>query len=41
MWELFVPPAKPVVLGELRAGIWWGSLILILGAVFVGTNSKW
>jgi hypothetical protein len=41
MWELFVPPAKPVVLGELRASIWWGSLILILGAVFVGTNSKW
>jgi len=41
MWELFVPPAKPVVLAELRAGIWWGSLILILGAVFVGTNSKW
>src|ERR1035437_6512928 len=22
MWELFVPPAKPVVLAELRAGIW-------------------
>ena len=41
MWELFVPPVKPVVLAELRAGIWWGSLILILGAVFVGTNSKW
>jgi hypothetical protein len=41
MWELFVPPAKPVVLSELRAGIWWGSLILILGAVFVGANSKW
>jgi len=41
MWELFVPPAKPVVLAELRAGIWWGSVILILGAVFVGANSKW
>ena len=41
MWELFVPLEKPVVLAELRAGIWWGSLILILGAVFVGANSKW
>lgn len=41
MLELFVPPAKPVVLAELHAGIWWGSLILILGAVFVGANSKW
>ena len=41
MWELFVPPAKPVVLAGLRAGIWWGSVILVLGAVFVGANSKW
>ena len=41
MWELFVPPAKPVVLVELHAGIWWGSVILILGGVFVGANSKW
>ena len=41
MWELFVPPANPVVLAHLRAGIWWGSIILVLGAVFVGANSKW
>ena len=41
MWELFVPPAKPVVLAELRAPLWWGALILILGGVFVGVNSKW
>ena len=41
MWELFVPPERPVVLAHLRAGIWWGSIILVLGAVFVGANSKW
>ena len=41
MWELFVPPARPVVLAQLRAGIWWGSIILIMGSVFVGANSKW
>jgi hypothetical protein len=41
MWELFVPPERPVVLAELRAGIWWGALVLILGAVFMGANSKW
>ncbi len=41
MWELFVPPAHPVVLAELRAPLWWGALILILGGVFVGANSKW
>ena len=41
MWELFVPPAKPVVLAELRAGLWWGAAILLLGGIFVGANSKW
>ena len=41
MWELFVPPAKPVVLAELHASIWWGSVILILGGIFLGANSKW
>ncbi|MEO8595079.1 MAG: hypothetical protein ABI759_17295 [Candidatus Solibacter sp.] len=41
MWELFVPPEHPVVLAHLRAGIWWGSIILVLGSVFVGANSKW
>lgn len=39
--ELFVPPVHPVVLAGLRAPLWWGSLLLILGAVFVGANSRW
>jgi len=41
MWELFVPPSRPVVLAELRAGLWWGALMLIMGAIFVGANSRW
>ena len=41
MYEFFVPPAKPVVLAELHAGVWWGSLMLILGGVFVGKNATW
>ena len=41
MWELFDPPAHPVVLSNLRAGIWWGSILLITGSVFVGANSRW
>ena len=41
MWELFVPPAHTVALAELRAGIWWGALMLILGGIFVGKNSRW
>ena len=41
IWELFVPPEHPVVLAELRAPLWWGSLLLIVGAAFVGKNSRW
>ena len=32
--ELFSPSPHPVVLSELHAGIWWGTLLLILGAVY-------
>jgi len=28
------PSAHPVVLAELHAGIWWGALLIILGAVY-------
>jgi hypothetical protein len=41
IWELFVPPARPTVLADLHPSLWWGALLLVLGAVFVGTNSKW
>ena len=41
MWELFAPPSHPVVLAELRAGLWWGALMLVMGAIFVGANSRW
>jgi hypothetical protein len=41
MWELFSPPAHRTVLAELHPSLWWGALLLVLGGVFVGTNSKW
>jgi hypothetical protein len=41
IWELFTPPAHPTVLAELHASLWWGALLLVLGGIFVGTNSKW
>jgi len=41
MWELFSPPAQPVALAELRANLWWGALMLVLGGIFVGANSRW
>ena len=34
LWELASPPARPVVMGYLHAGIWWGALILVLGIVY-------
>ncbi len=34
LYELISPPAHPVVLGGLHAGIWWGVLLLVLGAIY-------
>lgn len=34
LYELVAPPARPVVLGELHAGIWWGALLVVLGAAY-------
>ena len=28
------PPATPVVLAELHAGLWWGMFLVIVGAVY-------
>jgi hypothetical protein len=41
MWELFSPPVHRTVLAELHASLWWGALLLVLGGIFVGANSKW
>lgn len=32
--ELTTPPEHPVVLANLHAGIWWGALLIILGAIY-------
>ena len=34
LWELSNPPEHPVVRADLHAGIWWGALLLVLGAVY-------
>ena len=34
IYELSSPPEHPVVLFELHAGIWWGILLLAIGAVY-------
>ena len=28
------PPEQPVVLEELHAGIWWGALLFLVGAIY-------
>jgi hypothetical protein len=34
LYQLAVPPAHPVVLANLHAGIWWGALLIALGAFY-------
>ena len=34
LYELVYPPQDRVVLYGLHAGIWWGALLAILGAVY-------
>jgi hypothetical protein len=34
LYELVVPPEHPVVLANLHAGIWWGVLLIVLGAFY-------
>lgn len=28
------PPAAPVVLAHLHAGIWWGALLIVFGGIY-------
>ena len=35
IYEIFVPPAHPVVLASLHAGVWWGAVMLILGGFYL------
>ena len=32
--EVFSPPANPLVLAELHAGVWWGALLTVLGGLY-------
>ena len=35
LYELSTPPEHPVVRADLHAGIWWGALLIILGALYL------
>ena len=34
LWELVSPPAHPVVMADLHTPIWWGILLLAIGAFY-------
>jgi hypothetical protein len=34
IYDLYYPPEQQTVLAGLHAQIWWGALLLILGAVY-------
>ena len=35
VYDLVSPPANPPVLANLHAAVWWGALLIVLGAVYV------
>jgi hypothetical protein len=34
IYEYVHPPAQPLVLADLHAGIWWGAVLTVLGAIY-------
>jgi len=34
IYQYLQPPATPTVLFNLHAGIWWGALLTLLGAIY-------
>jgi hypothetical protein len=34
VWEVFHPPANPVVLFNLHANVWWGALLTVAGLIY-------
>ena len=34
LYDFVSPPANPVVLYELHAGVWWGAFMTIVGAIY-------
>jgi len=34
IWEIYSPPAHPVVLFRLHANVWWGGVLFLLGILY-------
>ncbi|MBP8258678.1 MAG: hypothetical protein KA118_03335 [Verrucomicrobia bacterium] len=35
VYQVVRPPAKPLVLAHLHAGVWWGALMVAVGSLYV------
>ncbi len=35
VYQLLSPPPNPVVLADLHAPVWWGALLIVLGAIYL------
>ena len=34
IYEIAHPPANQVVLSDLRANVWWGGILLVIGLIY-------
>ncbi len=34
LYQIVRPPANPVVLFNLHAGVWWGAILLLVGVLY-------
>jgi hypothetical protein len=34
IWQVFYPPANPVVLFYLHANVWWGAVLTVIGVLY-------
>jgi len=34
VWQIFNPPANPVVLFRSHASVWWGATLLVFGLLY-------
>jgi hypothetical protein len=41
LYSLWVPEPRPVVLADLHAAIWWGILLIVLGAFYTFRFAPW
>ena len=41
LYELVKPPEHPLILANLHAGIWWGAILIVLGAIYFFHFAPW